>query len=211
MGEAVVHAPRYKEGTRHWGSRVMLVETRTGIHFVFYMGLTMTPVTKSASKSTERLSYMKIFQKQISPCIDSLPRGKALLDFAVERLSFPFYPDTTIQQLSSSEFFETPASHLYIFFVALCSVLHGHISFPSVTDWAFSLKADFPIPITCAMPIAVEVLQWRSSLSIVYVFNLWTKTDPYQRKFSLQPRTHSSMSLNYVQRNMMPYSPRVIH
>lgn len=32
---AVTHAIRYKEGTRHWASRVLLVQTRTGIHLAF--------------------------------------------------------------------------------------------------------------------------------------------------------------------------------
>lgn len=69
--------------------------------------------------------------KQMSPCINSLSRGKGSLDCS--RLSFPFSPDATTRRLSLSEFFTIHASYLLIFHVAaLCSVLHGR--FPLITQ-----------------------------------------------------------------------------
>lgn len=63
--------------------------------------------------------------KQMSPCINSLSRGKGSLDCS--RLSFPFSPDATAGRLSLSELLTTHASYLLIFHVAAsCSVLHGN-------------------------------------------------------------------------------------
>lgn len=48
--------------------------------------------------------------------------------------------------------------------------------FPNATDWAFSFRANFPIPVIPSLPIVFEVFQLWSALRTVYVFNLWTKT-----------------------------------
>lgn len=63
---------------------------------------------------------------QMSPCINSLSRGKGSLDCS--RLSFPLSPDATTRWLSFSEFLTIHASYLLTFHVAAsCSVLHGNI------------------------------------------------------------------------------------
>lgn len=42
------------------------VETRTGVSFAFSVGLKMIPVTKSISKRTDWLSYVKIVKANLS-------------------------------------------------------------------------------------------------------------------------------------------------
>ena len=46
----------------------------------------------------------------------------------------------------------------------------------TVTDWVFSFKANFPILNIHALLIVLEMFQLWSSLSTVYILNLWTKT-----------------------------------
>lgn len=58
-GRAITQAIKYKEGTRHWAPRVLL--SRQELEYVLLsVELTMTPDTKSVSKSTEWLCYVKI-------------------------------------------------------------------------------------------------------------------------------------------------------
>lgn len=77
MAEAALDAIEHKEGTDTGPPQWCWLQQELQYVFAFSVGLRITPITKSISKSTEWLSYVKTVKSKSLPVSTVYPEAKS--------------------------------------------------------------------------------------------------------------------------------------